>query len=359
MSNFTVPTKYWHQLKSGKVQCDLCPRHCQLNEGQRGFCFVRARENDQIVLTTYGRSTGYCIDPVEKKPLNHFLPGSSVLSFGTAGCNLGCKFCQNWDISQSKNIDILTAKAMPKEIAQAAKNRGCQSVAFTYNEPIIFLEYAIDTAIACHELGIKTIAVTNGFICDEPRKEFFKHMDAANVDLKAFTEKFYKKVTLSSLQPVLDTLVYLKHHTDVWLELTTLLIPGFNDSDEEIDKMSRWIVDNIGLDVPLHFSAFFPACRMLEIPPTPLSTLQTARTIAMNHGIYYVFTGNLHNVEGASTYCHNCHQSIIERNGYLISEYHLTDDGHCQYCNTQCAGIFNGQPGDWHGQRQPIVLTPI
>ncbi len=349
-----VPTKYWHKLDNGKIQCDLCPRLCKLNEGQRGFCFVRERQNNQVVLTTYGRSSGYCIDPIEKKPLNHFLPGSSVLSFGTAGCNLGCKFCQNWDISRAKETDILAAKASPKEIAQSAKKDGCQSVAFTYNEPIIFFEYAIDTAIECRKLGIKTVAVTNGFISEEPRKEFFKYMDAANVDLKAFTEDFYQKVTYSSLQPVLDTLIYLKNHTNVWFEITTLLIPGYNDSDKEIEKMTKWIVENLGINIPLHFSAFFPAFKMMDVPPTPLSTVKHAREIAMKNGIRYVFTGNVHDVEGESTYCHHCKNRIIERNNYIISAYHLTDDGHCTFCKTKCDGVFEGQPGDWHGQRQPI-----
>ncbi len=351
-----VPTKYWHKLDNGKIQCDLCPRYCKLNEEQRGFCFVRKRQNDQVVLTTYGRSSGYCIDPIEKKPLNHFLPGSSVLSFGTAGCNLGCKFCQNWDISRSKEMDILSAKASPDDIAKAAKKDGCKSVAFTYNEPIIFFEYAIDTAIACQKLGIRTVAVTNGYINDEPRKEFFKYMDAVNVDLKAFTDEFYKKVTYSSLQPVLDTLLYLKHQTKIWLEITTLLIPGYNDSDEEIEKMTRWIVDNLGVDIPLHFSAFFPAFKMLDVPPTPVSTLKQAREIAIKNGIYYVFTGNIHDIEGSSTYCHHCKNCVIERNNYIISSYKLTDDGHCTFCGTQCNGVFEGQPSDWHGKRQPIWL---
>ena len=253
------PTKYWHKLEDGRIQCDVCPRECKLHEGQQGLCFVRANKNDQIVLTTYGRSSGFCVDPIEKKPLNHFLPGTPVLSFGTAGCNLACKFCQNWDMSKSREMDILADQASPEKIARVAKELGCRSVAYTYNDPVIFMEYAIDVAKACREYDIKSVAVTAGYISEEPRKEFFRYMDAANVDLKAFTDEFYWKITGGHLQPVLDTLIYLKHETDVWVELTTLLIPGKNDSEEELNEMTRWVVDNLGPDVPMHFSAFHPS----------------------------------------------------------------------------------------------------
>ncbi len=274
---FVVPTKYWHRLEDGRVQCDLCPRYCKLHEGQRGFCFVRECQDEAVVLTTYGRSSGYCIDPIEKKPLNHFLPGTPVLSFGTAGCNLGCKFCQNWDISKSREVDTLADAASPDAIAQAAVRLGCRSVAFTYNDPVIFMEYAIDVAQACRAVGVKTVAVTAGEICEEPRAEFYGHMDAANVDLKGFTERFYHDVCASHLQPVLDTLVYLKHHSQVWFEITTLLIPGENDSDAELDDECRWIVEQLGPDVPVHFTAFHPDFRMLDKPRTPPETLTRAR----------------------------------------------------------------------------------
>ena len=269
----TVPTKYWHQLDDGRVQCDLCPRLCKLNEGQRGFCFVRSRLEDQVVLTTYGRSSGFCIDPIEKKPLNHFYPGTSVLSFGTAGCNLGCKFCQNWDISKSREFDTLADQASPETIANAARKLGCKSIAFTYNDPVIFIEYAIDVAIACREMGIKTVAVTAGEICDQPREEFFRYMDAANIDLKAFTESFYKNVCASHLQPVLDTLEYLRNETDTWFEITNLVIPGENDDSAEFDAMTKWVVEKLGPDTPLHFTAFHPDFRMLDKPRTPAETL--------------------------------------------------------------------------------------
>ena len=267
------PVKYWHLLDDGRIQCDLCPRYCKLQEGQRGLCFVRGRLNNTMVSTTYGRSSGFCVDPIEKKPLNHFYPGTSVFSFGTAGCNLACKFCQNWDMSKSREIDTLADSASPQTIARKAKELGCKSVAYTYNDPVIFHEYAIDVAQACHELGIKSVAVTAGYVCPEPRKEFYQYMDAANVDLKAFTEDFYHKLTGGHLEPVLDTLKYLKHETDVWFEITTLLIPGHNDSDKEITEMCQWLVENIGVDVPLHFSAFHPDYKMLDVPPTPAASL--------------------------------------------------------------------------------------
>ena len=356
-SPYVVPTKYWHRLEDGRIQCDVCPRYCKLHNGQRGFCFVRACVDDQIVLTTYGRSSGFCIDPIEKKPLNHFLPGTPVLSFGTAGCNLGCKFCQNWDISKSREVDTLADYAPPQTIAQTAYQLGCRSVAFTYNDPVIFLEYAVDVAKECRQLGIKTVAVTAGEIAPEARKEFFEHMDAANVDLKAFTEEFYKKVCLGWLQPVLDTLKYLKHETDVWFELTTLLIPGHNDSDEELDRMTRWVVEELGPDVPMHFTAFHPDYRMLDVPPTPKETLQRARRIAMQNGVRYAYTGNVVDGEGGTTFCHQCGAALIQRLGYTISHWALDAEGKCQQCGTPCAGVFEATPGHWGNRRMPVRLA--
>lgn len=334
------PTIYWHKLEDGRIQCDICPRACKLNEGQHGFCFVRARKNDQVVLTTYGLSSGLAVDPVEKKPLNHFLPGTKVFSFGTAGCNLACRFCQNWNISKSRDTHILAYKAMPKDVAKTAQKYGCQSVAFTYNEPTIFMEYARDCAIECHKLGIKTISVTNGYMCIEPLKEFYSYIDAANVDLKGFTESFYKKIIGGSLQPVLDALCYLKHHTKVWIEITTLLISGENDSPEEIDKSTKWVVKNLGPDVPMHFTAFHPAYKMLDKASTPIETLRRSREIAIKNGIRYAYTGNVYDVEGGSTYCHNCTKRIIERDSYNITAYNLDKEGKCKFCKTLCAGIF-------------------
>lgn len=351
-----VSTKYWHPLDDGRVQCDVCPRACKLQEGKRGLCFVRARENNQIVLTTYGRSSGYCIDPIEKKPLNHFLPGTPVLSFGTAGCNLSCKFCQNWDISKSREMDILADKASPEKIAQMASQLGCKSVAFTYNDPVIFMEYAMDVADACHEKGIKAVAVTAGYMCEKPREEFYTHMDAANVDLKGFTENFYQKICVGELQPVLDTLVYLKKETRVWFEVTTLLIPGENDSPQEIDAMTKWYMKNLGSDVPLHFSAFHPDYKMLDKPHTPLETLTRSREIAMKNGLRYVYTGNVHDEKGGSTYCHGCGERIIGRDWYVMKTWNLTEDGKCKFCKTPCVGVFDGPPGEWGSKRVPVKL---
>ncbi len=351
-----VPTRYWHRLDDGRIQCDICPRACKLNEGQRGLCFVRAREDDQIVLTTYGRSSGYCIDPIEKKPLNHFLPGTPVLSFGTAGCNLACRFCQNWDISKSREIDTLADAAMPETIAHAARRLDCRSVAFTYNDPVIFHEYAIDVAQACHAVGVKSVAVTAGYVCDKPRAEFYRYMDAANVDLKAFTERFYKKICSGSLAAVLETLVYLKHETDVWFEVTNLLIPDENDSEAEIEAMTQWVIEHLGPDVPMHFTAFHPDWKMMDKPNTPPETVMRARRIARKNGVRYAFTGNVHDRDGGSTYCHACGEALIARDWYQLSSWTLTDDGHCRSCGAPCAGVFDGPPGTWGRRRQPVRL---
>jgi len=352
-----TPTKYWHRLEDGRVQCDLCPRFCKMREGQRGLCFVRANQAGQVVLTTYGRSSGFCIDPIEKKPLNHFLPGTPVLSFGTAGCNLACKFCQNWDISKSREMDTLADRAEPETIARAAEQLGCRSVAYTYNDPVIFHEYAIDVAQACRERGIKSVAVTAGYICPEPRTEFYRYMDAANVDLKAFTEEFYWKLTGAHLEPILDTLRYLKHETSVWIELTTLLIPGENDSDRELDEMTRWVVGELGPDVPMHFTAFHPDWKMQDHPPTPGATLTRARRIAIRNGVRYPYTGNVYDSEGGGTYCHHCGRELIGRNWYVLGAWNLTPEGNCRYCGTPCAGVFEARPGTWGARRQPVRLA--
>jgi len=353
------PAQYWHWLEDGRIQCDLCPRDCKLHEGQRGACFVRGRAGDTMVLTTYGRSSGFCVDPIEKKPLNQFYPGSSVLSFGTAGCNLACKFCQNWDISKSRSFDKLLDQASPEAIARCAEQYHCKSVAFTYNDPVIFAEYAMDVADACHAKGIKTAAVTAGYIHAQPRRDFFAKMDAANVDLKAFTEAFYVKQTGSHLQPVLDTLRYLKHETDVWLELTTLLIPGLNDSSEEITAMSHWIMKELGPDVPLHFSAFHPDYKLDDIPPTPPETLIRARQIALDAGLHYVYTGNVHYIEGDTTYCPGCRSAVIVRDWYEIKQYHLTAEGRCKNCNATIAGRFEQFTGQFGRQRIPVRIGAV
>jgi pyruvate formate lyase activating enzyme len=356
-SESVVATRYWHKLEDGRIQCDVCPRFCKLHEGQRGMCFVRGNHNDQIVLTTWGRSSGYCIDPIEKKPLDHFLPGTPILSFGTAGCNLACKFCQNWDISKSRELDTLMDQATPEAIARAAKQLGCRSVAFTYNDPVVFMEYAIDVAQACREQGVNSVAVTAGYICEEPRRELYRHMDAANVDLKAFTEDFYWKVTSGHLQPVLETLLYLKHETSVWFELTTLLIPGLNDSDKEVDEMSRWVVAHLGPDVPMHFTAFHPDWKMQDVARTPPATLIRARKIAIDNGVRYAYTGNVHNPEGDATYCHHCGAKVIGRDWHNLTGWNLDEAGRCKACGTACAGVFEAEPGTWGARRQPVRLA--
>ena len=355
------PARWWHTIEtetaSPRIQCDLCPRDCKLHNGQRGACFVRQNIDGQMVLTTYGRSSGFCIDPIEKKPLNHFHPGSSVLSFGTAGCNLACKFCQNWDISKSKDMDRLMDAASPEGIAAAAAAYGAQSVAFTYNDPVIFAEYAIDTAHACHRSNIKTVAVTAGYIHPEPAREFFTVMDAANVDLKSFSDEFYNKLCGGHLKPVLDMLSYIHHETACWLEITTLLIPGQNDSTAEIRALSAWVSRELGPDVPLHFSAFHPDWKMDKLPRTPASTLTNARRIAMDAGLHYVYTGNVHDSEGGTTFCPSCHAALIERDWYTIRHYDLPGDGRCPHCQTMLAGHFGKFGKPFGPQRIPVRLA--
>jgi len=355
-----TPGRYWHRLDDGRLQCDLCPRFCKLRDGQRGLCFVRARSGGDILLTTYGRSSGFCVDPIEKKPLNHFLPGTPVLSFGTAGCNIACKFCQNWDISKSRHFDRLQASAAPEDIAQAAIDSGSRSVAYTYNDPVIFLEYAVDTAVACRERDVGNVAVTAGYITATAREEFFRSMDAVNVDLKAFTERFYRKICGGHLEPVLETLAYLHYETDVWLELTTLLIPGENDSNSEIDAMTQWISENLGNDVPLHLTAFHPDWKMMDTPRTPRRTLTRCRDIALGNGLHYVYTGNVRDPGGQSTYCPGCGAKAIGRSGYDLSVWGINCSGHtgtCSACGRAIAGVFEQQPGAWGARRQPVNIA--
>jgi len=356
---YTVPTQHWHAMPDGRIQCDVCPRACRLREGQRGLCFVRGRIDDQIVLASYGRSSGFCVDPVEKKPLNHFLPGSSVLSFGTAGCNLACRFCQNWDISKSREIDTLTSSASPEDLAETAQRLGCRSVAFTYNDPVIFMEYAMDVADACRARGIKAIAVSAGFMNAAPRAEFYQHMDAANIDLKGFTDAFYEKVTFGKLPAVLETLEYLRHETDVWFEITTLLIPGHNDSDDEIEQECAWLVEHLGTDVPLHFTAFHPDFKMMDVAHTPPQTLRRARRIALDHGLRYVYTGNVHDPDGQTTICPSCGTAVVVRDWYVMREYALDDRGACRSCGTTLPGIYDGPVGTWGSRRMPVNILHV
>jgi pyruvate formate lyase activating enzyme len=311
-----------------------------LQEGQRGLCYVRQRLDNEVKLVSYGRSSGFCVDPIEKKPLNHFYPGSSVLSFGTAGCNLACKFCQNWDMSKSREMDTLADRASPARLALAAREADCRSVAFTYNDPVIFMEYALDVAQACREEGVSTVAVTAGYIDPQPREQFFKGMDAVNIDLKAFTDRFYYKICGAHLEPVLETLEYVRHETDTWLELTNLLIPGENDSEAELDEMTAWVVDKLGPDVPMHFTAFHPDWKMPDHPRTPAATLTRAREIARANGVRYAYTGNVHDALGSSTYCHGCGELLIERDWYRLGQWGLDAQGACGKCGEKLAGHF-------------------
>lgn len=349
--------RFHARTAEGRIRCELCPRYCTLSDGQRGFCFVRQARGDEIVLTTYGRASGFCIDPVEKKPLNHFYPGTSILSFGTAGCNLGCRFCQNWDISKAREMDRLMDLAGPEDVARAAVEAGAKSIAFTYNDPVIFAEYAIDCAIAAHELGVKTVAVSAGYITEAARPAFFEHIDAANIDLKAFTERFYKKLCFAELAPVLDTLRWLKHETNVWLEVTTLLIPGENDSAEEVQALSEWFIENLGPETPLHFTAFHPDFKLVDKDGTPPATLARARSQALAVGLKHVYTGNTHDVDGQSTYCASCGTRVIERDWYRLGEWKLDPSGKCSACGAKLAGHYEAEPGRWGARRQRLHIA--
>ncbi len=347
--------KYFTPISKEKIKCDLCPRACVIGEGQHGFCLVRQNHGNQMILTTYGRSSGFCVDPIEKKPLNHFYPGQPILSFGTAGCNLGCRFCQNWDISKAKKLDKLQQQASPYKIAKAGKDLNCVGIAFTYNDPVIFAEYAIDIAKECQEIGLKTVAVTAGYIMPKARKEFYQHIDAANVDLKAFTQSFYKRLCMANLDPILETLCYLKHETNVWFEITNLVIPTHNDAYKEIDEMTKWAMKHLGPDVPLHFTAFHPDFKMNDLPRTPDEHLIKARKIALENGLNYVYTGNMHNHETASTYCPECEHLLIERDWYELGKYHIKDNC-CEFCGTKIPGHFTNEKGEWGRKRLPVAL---
>lgn len=349
--------RWWHRAEDGRVQCDLCPRHCRLREGQRGFCFVRQRQGDRMVLTTYGLSTGLCVDPVEKKPLNHVHPGSAVLSFGTAGCNLACKYCQNWEISTARRTEVLGTRARPEGIAELALGVGARAVAFTYNDPVVFAEYAIDTAAACHERGVLAYAVSAAWVCAEPGRELFGAVDAANIDLKGFSDDFYRKVTGARLRDVLATLVDLRERTSTWLELTTLLIPGLNDSPREVGALAAWVARELGPLTPLHLTAFHPSHRMLDRPRTGHATLAAARKAAQDAGLRFVYLGNVRDEEAATTWCPGCGDPLVVRSGYTIRSYGLDGLGRCRACAYQVPGIFDSKdPGDWGARRVPLSV---
>jgi len=338
--NNLVEAKWWERADKGKLLCTLCPRYCKIGEGQPGFCFIRQNIDGKLYSLGYARPTGFAIDPIEKKPLNHFLPGTAILSFGTAGCNLGCKFCQNWTMSKAKLDELNSLKASPEDVVALAKKYDTPSIAYTYNDPTIFGEYVIDISKIAHEEGIRSVMVTNGYIDKQARKDVYKFIDGANVDLKAFTENFYWKNTYSHLNDVLDTLVWLKNETDVWIEITTLLIPGENDSEDEIKNEINWILNNLGNSVPLHFTAFHPDFKMRDKPSTPTQTLTDARTIALEMGIKFCYVGNVHNIEGQTTFCPGCGSTLIKRDWHTVISDKLKD-GKCRNCGIKIEGVFS------------------
>ncbi len=340
------PARWWHAAERGKLLCTLCPRYCLIGEGQAGFCYIRQNHGGALWSAGYGRSTGFAVDPIEKKPLNHFLPGARVLSFGTAGCNLGCKFCQNWDISKAKIDQHASETTAPDEIVELALRAGCRGIAYTYNDPVIWAEFAVDVARAAHDAGLVNVFVTAGYVTREARAEVFAHMDATNVDLKAFTEEFYHRITFGHLEPVLDTLAWLRRETAVWTEITTLLIPGLNDGDEEIARECEWIAEHLGLDVPLHFTAFHPDFKMTERPRTPPGTLVRARAIARARGLRFCYVGNVHDAEGQTTWCPGCGAALIVRDWHAIRRYRM-GGGRCLECGAEIPGRFH--PGRHEG----------
>jgi pyruvate formate lyase activating enzyme len=339
-----VPTpheaSWWRPLPNGKLLCYLCPRLCEVPEGKAGFCFIRKNVGGRLLSLGYGKSTGFAVDPVEKKPLNHFLPGTSVLSFGTAGCNLGCKFCQNWDISKARIDEKRSERGSPADVVELALRSGCAGIAYTYNDPVIWAEYAIDIARTARQEGLKNVFVSAGYVTPEARPEVYRYMDAANIDLKAFTDDFYRRVTLSRLEPVKDTLVWLKRETDVWLEITTLLIPGLNDSDREITEECDWIVEALGPDVPLHFTAFHPDFKMTDVPSTSPSSVRRAREIARRAGIRYCYVGNVHDRDGQTTFCPRCCTALVRRDWHAILSYRLIGN-RCSECSLEIPGLFD------------------
>ncbi len=335
-----VLAKWWEPTDNNKILCTLCPRYCKIGDGQPGFCYIRQNHGGKLYTIGYGKPTGFAVDPIEKKPLNHFLPGTTILSFGTAGCNLGCKFCQNWSISKAKLDDENSLDVSPEGVVALAKSYGTPSIAFTYNDPTIFGEYVIDISKIAREEGIKSVMVTAGYIDKEARKDIYKYIDAANVDLKGFTDRFYWKNTYSHLNDVLDTLIWLKKETDVWFEITTLLIPDENDSAEEVKFECEWILKNLGDTVPLHFTAFHPDFRMMDKERTPEKTLTRARKIAMDIGIKYCYVGNVHNKEGQATYCPNCNDKLIKRDWHSVISNKIVN-GCCNSCGEKIAGVFN------------------
>ncbi len=330
---------WWEAEPNGRVHCYLCPRHCHIHPGQAGFCFIRVNQEGKLYNLGYGAPAALQVDPIEKKPLSHFLPGTSVFSMGTAGCNMGCFFCQNWDISKSHQDQVSSKAVSPEEVPQLALKYRCDSIAFTYNEPTIWGEYVIDICKAAKPHGLKTVMVTNGYITYEAFHDIYDHIDAANVDLKAFTEDFYGKITLTHLEPVLQTLRWLKEETPVWFEITNLMIPTLNDDPGETRKLCDWIVRNLGPDVPLHFTAFHPDFKLQDKPQTPPETLHRAREIALEAGLHFVYEGNIF-TDSANTYCPQCKALLIERSWHSVLVNRLKE-GNCPKCGLAIPGVWS------------------
>ncbi len=328
--------RWWDVDPDGRAHCFLCPRHCHIGDGQAGFCFIRVNQGGRLYSLGYGAPAALQIDPIEKKPLNHFLPGTRVFSMGTAGCNMGCFFCQNWDISKSHADQVNSTRLAPEEVALLAIHSGCPSIAFTYNEPTIWGEYVIDICAAAKEYGLTTVMVSNGYITREAFHDIYDHVDAANIDLKAFTEEFYGRITLTHLKPVLDTLLWLKNETDVWFEITNLIIPTLNDGVEESRKLAEWVLENLGPDVPLHFTAFHPDFKLRDKPRTPPETLHAARAAAREVGLHYVYEGNIYS-DGAHTFCPSCGVLLLRRSWHDVQENRMKN-GRCSKCGCEIAG---------------------
>ncbi len=345
---------WWETQEDGRILCTLCPRYCKIGEGQAGFCYIRKNIDGKLYSLGYGKSAGFAIDPIEKKPLNHFLPGTEILSFGTAGCNLGCRFCQNWSMSKAKLDDAQSLSASPEEVVKLALMRNIPSLAFTYNDPVIWGEFVIDISRIARECGLKSVMVTAGYITPEARPEVYRYIDAANIDLKAFTERFYHKLTFSHLDPVLDTLKWLKNETDIWVEITNLMIPGENDDLEETKQLCDWVLKNMGDSVPLHFTAFHPDFKMMDKPRTPAATLTRARQVALSTGIKYCYVGNIFDDEGQTTCCPSCGRTLIRRSWHDILEYHLIGD-RCP-CGQKIPGYFIAREKATHHRRARSVL---
>jgi pyruvate formate lyase activating enzyme len=350
--------RYWEPAAGGRVLCTLCPRDCKIPEGKEGFCFIRRNVGGRLVTSGWGTTTGFAVDPIEKKPLNHYRPGSPVLSFGTAGCNLGCRFCQNWDISKARRDEALSEQTWtPARVVDLAVRSGTPGLAFTYNDPTIWAEYAIDVAKEAHARGLFTVFVTNGYIGRQAREDVYRHMDAANVDLKAFTERFYAHETLSHLEPVKETLEWLARETKVWVEVTNLVIPGLNDAEDETRALADWVVARMGPDVPVHFTAFHPDYKMLDRPPTPAATLTRARAIARAAGLRHVYTGNVHDPDGQTTFCPRCGGRVIERDWFAVRNVALAPGGACARCGERIAGVFSDGPvAPTSGRRIPLGI---